>query len=72
MDKLRAQRFEKQKQIGLFSKDVAMSPRDSVVPAWDDLPADKQNEMAMRMAIYAAQIDALDQGIGKIVAKLKR
>jgi len=71
-DKLRQQRFAKQKQIGLFSTAVSMWPRDSVVPAWDDLPADKQNEMAMRMAIYAAQIDAMDQGIGKIVAKLKQ
>lgn len=70
-DKLRQQRFEKQKEIGLFSKDVVLSPRDTVIPAWDELSADQQNEFAMRMAIYAAQIDAMDQGIGKIVAKLK-
>lgn len=70
-DKLRQKRFEKQKQIGLFANTVDLSPRDTAVPAWDDLPAAKQNEMAMRMAIYAAQIDAMDQGIGKIVAKLK-
>ncbi len=70
-DKLRHQRFERQKQIGLFSNNVALSPRDTLVPAWDDLPADKKNEMAMRMAIYAAQIDAMDQGIGKIIAALK-
>ncbi len=70
-DKLRQQRFAKQKQMGLFLNSVSMWPRDTTVPAWDDLPADKQNEMAMRMAIYAAQIDAMDQGIGKIVAKLK-
>lgn len=70
-DKLRQQRFEKQKQIGLFSSSVEMSPRDSVVPAWDALTTKEQNEMAMRMAIYAAQIDVMDQGIGQIVAKLK-
>jgi arylsulfatase A-like enzyme len=70
-DKLRQQRFERQKQIGLFSKNVDLSPRDSTVPAWDELPVDQQNEFAMRMAIYAAQIDAMDQGIGKIIAKLK-
>jgi len=70
-DKLRQQRFERQKQIGLFSNNVTLSPRDTAVPAWDDLSASKQNEFAMRMAIYAAQIDAMDQGIGKIIAKLK-
>lgn len=70
-DKLRTQRFEKQKEIGLFTNTVSLSPRDSAVPAWTELPAEKQDEMAMRMAIYAAQVDALDQGIGKIVAALK-
>ncbi|MBA4140252.1 MAG: arylsulfatase [Segetibacter sp.] len=70
-DKLRQQRFERQKQIGLFASNVELSPRDSVVPAWNNLPVEKQNEFAMRMAIYAAQIDAMDQGIGKIIAKLK-
>jgi arylsulfatase len=70
-DKLRQQRLARQKQIGLFAPGVPLSPRDSTVPAWDDLPPAKQQEMAMRMAIYAAQIDAMDQGIGKIVAKLK-
>jgi arylsulfatase A-like enzyme len=70
-DKLRQQRFDRQKAMGLFGKNVELSPRDSTVPAWNDLPIEQQNEFAMRMAIYAAQIDAMDQGIGKIVAKLK-
>lgn len=70
-DKLRAQRFEKQKQIGLFAGNVKLSPRDGRVPAWDELSPEQQHEMAMRMAIYAAQIDAMDQGIGKIIAQLE-
>jgi arylsulfatase len=71
-DILRKQRFEKQKQTGFFTNDVLLSPRDSSVPAWNDLPAEKKDEMAMRMAIYAAQIDAMDQGIGRIIEALKQ
>lgn len=70
-DAIRAQRFEKQKKLGLFPEGTVMSPRDSVVPAWSTVPDNKKAEMAMRMAIYAAQIDIMDQGIGRIIAKLK-
>jgi len=70
-DQIRAQRFERQQALGLFPKGTALSPRDSVVADWNSLPKEKQEEMAMRMAIYAAQIDIMDQGIGRIVAKLK-
>ena len=70
-DTMRAARFERQRKMGFFAKDLVMSPRDSVIPAWDVLPQHKKDEMAMRMAIYAAQIDIMDQGIGRIIAKLK-
>ncbi|HEY0668669.1 MAG TPA: arylsulfatase [Sphingobacteriaceae bacterium] len=70
-DKMRASRFEKQKKLGLIPQNAVMSPRDKDVEAWDSLSEAKKNEMAMRMAIYAAQIDVMDRGIGQIVQKLK-
>ncbi|KAA8482844.1 arylsulfatase [Arcticibacter tournemirensis] len=70
-DKMRRSRFERQKELGLMPKDAVMSPRDEKIEAWDSLSEEKKNEMAMRMAIYAAQIDVMDNGIGKIVQKLK-
>lgn len=70
-DRLREERFERQKKLGLFAADIEMSPRDEQIRAWDRLSEEKQEEMAMRMAIYAAQIDIMDQGIGQIVGKLK-
>jgi len=71
-DSLRKIRFQKQKELGLFSQDVQMNPRDSEIPAWEDVPVEKKEDMAMRMAIYAAQVDIMDQGIGRIVNELKR
>lgn len=71
-DKIRSARFERQKQLGLIPATAVMSPRDAEVPAWESLPEEKKQDMAMRMAVYAAQIDAMDQGVGKIVAELKK
>jgi arylsulfatase len=70
-DKLRQERFEQQKKLGVITKATQLSPRDEQVTAWQSLPKEEQNEMAMRMAIYAAQIDVMDQGIGRIVQKIK-
>ena len=70
-DRLRQERFERQKAMGLFRQDVVLSPRDKDVQAWDSLTPEEQKEFAMRMAIYAAQVDLMDQGIGKVVQALK-
>lgn len=70
-DRLREERFARQKAMGLFNDSVELSPRDAKVPAWDDLSAEEQKDFAMRMAIYAAQIDAVDRGVGKVVKALK-
>lgn len=70
-DALRAQRLQRQQQLGIFSAEGELSPRDPQVPAWEALSEAEQADFAQRMAIYAAQIDAMDQGIGRIVAKLK-
>ena len=70
-DKLREERFERQKKMGLFSNDVRLTPRDKNVPAWDSLTNEEKSEFAMRMAIYAAQVDAMDQGIGRVINQLK-
>ncbi len=40
-------------------------------PAWDTLDADRREDLVYRMATFAAMIDHVDQGIGRIVAQLK-
>lgn len=71
-DKLRDQRFARQKESGLIPASWKMSPRDSGVPAWDSLDEQKQKESADRMSAYAAMIDRVDQKIGDLVATLKK
>ena len=70
-DRLREERFERQKKMGLFKKNVILSQRDEEVEAWESLTPEKQEEFVMRMAIYAAQIDAMDQGIGRLITALE-
>ncbi len=40
-------------------------------PAWETLPADRREDLAHRMAIYAAMVKHVDDGIGRIVEQLK-
>ena len=70
-DELRKKRLARQIELGLFSPGQALSPRTKGVPSWDSLDAKKQDEMELKMAVYAAMIDRVDQNIGKLVAYLK-
>ncbi len=70
-DVIRQRRLEKQVKIGLWENAPELSPRDEKVPAWDSLSPEEKKDFARRMAIYAAQVDAMDQGIGRIVKKLE-
>ena len=50
--------------------DSSVPPRDAAVPPWTEA-AHKEWE-AERMAVYAAQIDCLDQNIGRLLDTLKK
>lgn len=45
--------------------------RTELLPSWDSLSAEEQDELDFRRAMYAGQIDNMDQNIGRIVEKLK-
>lgn len=68
-DVLRQERLERMVAAGIIDASWLLSPRDPKAKPWDKV-ASKAWE-ARRMEVYAAQIDAMDQGIGRIVAKLR-
>jgi arylsulfatase A-like enzyme len=70
-DQLRASRHEQQKGMGLLDSKWEISPRDAQAPDWEQEVTEKEWEAA-RMAVYAAQVDRMDQGIGRIVAQLRQ
>lgn len=69
-DELREQRLRRQVELGIISPDWPLTDRDPRVPAWADVE-DREWE-AERMAVYAAQVDRMDQGIGSVLAELER
>ncbi|MBL05272.1 MAG: arylsulfatase [Planctomycetes bacterium] len=71
-DALRAERYVRMMSMGLVDKRWKLTDRDPAAKAWKDVSTDRKAKMALRMAIYAAQIDRVDQGIGRITAALKR
>lgn len=70
-DLLRKQRYKKQIKIGLADKNTKLSPKDTV-PAWSGIPEKDKAMWIKRMAIYAAQIEVMDQGVGRIVDALQK
>ena len=69
-DVLREERHARLIEMEMVDGAWPLTPRDGAAAAWENVPRDKQEEMDWRMAIYAAQIDVVDQGVGRIVAAL--
>ena len=70
-DKLRKQRYQRQIDSGLIEDKWPLSPRSPGIPDWETLDEKKRDEMDLKMAVYAAMIDRVDQNIGKLVGHLK-
>ena len=68
-DTLRKKRLERMVNMGIIEESWELSPRDPSQPAWDD--AEHKAWESRRMEVYAAQIDRMDQGIGRIIENLK-
>ena len=71
-DALRKERFERMKKMGLLEASCQLSPRDANSPNWESLSPDDQKMWDLRMAVYAAMIDRLDQNIGRMVEQLEK
>ena len=70
-DKLRETRYQKQLELGLIREEWKLSPKTPGIPDWDTLDEAKRDEMDLKMAVYAAMIDRVDQNIGKLLQFLK-
>lgn len=82
-DAVRAERWERMQELGLFKTSPAPSPLSDSPPwhdefakaakiqRWDDLSPMLQTDQARRMATFAAMMDQMDQGIGKVIAQLE-
>ncbi len=69
-DALRAERYERMVGMGLIDPTWSLTDRDPRVPSWNE--AENKPWHARRMEVYAAQIDRMDQGIGRILSLLEQ
>jgi arylsulfatase len=71
-DKLREERLKKQVKLGIFDENTVLTPRDERVRAWDEVGKEQKEKSDYRMAVYAAQIYAIDQNMGKLIDYLEK
>ena len=79
--KLREKRFQRQIELGivdpvatkLSAADSKMGPfrYDYEIPLWADLDDATRAREERRMEVYAAMVDRMDQGIGRVLAALE-
>jgi arylsulfatase len=65
----REERLKTMKNIEMINENIELSPHDS--REWDSITVDKKQEMDLRMSIYAAQIDRMDQNIGRLMEVIR-
>lgn len=86
-DVLRERRFRRMKELGIVDSErwtlterspvpvddqaIANGYSGQMNPAWDSLSEDRRKDLARRMAIYAAMVQHVDDGMGRIVEHLK-
>ena len=69
-DAIRIARFYKLQKLGIISKDAVLTERGVSIPAWENAPM--KDWQVRKMEVYAAMIDIMDQGIGKIISTLEQ
>jgi arylsulfatase len=70
-DKLRAEIFARQKAMGIIPKDAKITPRPSVLQAWDSVSPEMKKVYARQMEIAAAQLAYFDFQTGRIIDDLR-
>jgi arylsulfatase len=73
-DELRQARLDKLVESGILKAHWKLTERDPTQPPWSEAEKDEQfRAWTLRcMEVYAAQIDRMDQGIGRILTTLEK
>ena len=56
-------------EMGIIGPNHKLTPRAS--KAWEDLSEEQQDAEDLKMAVYAAMINRVDQNLGRLFAKVK-
>lgn len=76
-DLTRQRRYERQLAQGILEEHCRLSPKDYEnvgkldIPAWDSLTQNRRNDLARRMAVYAAMVHKVDENLDRVVRRLE-
>ncbi len=68
-DSLRNERYTRMLEMGVMDETYPLSPRSSGLSDWQDTM--EKEDWSLRMAVYSAMVDRMDQGIGKVIDQLR-
>ena len=66
---IRTQRDKRQREMGLIDDTFKQSEPEH--KDWDSLTPEQQDEEDLKMAVYCAMIDRVDQKVGEVLAKVR-
>ena len=70
-DDLRITRYQRMLEAGIIDPSARLSPRDEASPDWNSLTQEEKKMWDLRMSVYAAMVDRLDQNIGRLLTRLE-
>ncbi|MBE0540275.1 MAG: arylsulfatase [Verrucomicrobia bacterium] len=71
-DHLRQQRYERLQQAGIIDARWPLAPRPANVRAWNEATPERREQWDEEMSVYAAQVEEMDDGIGRVLAALRQ
>ncbi|MFN5764646.1 MAG: arylsulfatase [Pseudanabaena sp.] len=66
-DKLRADIFERQLNLGIIPADTKLTPRPAEIPAWDSLTPTEQKVYAHQFEVFAGFLSHTDAEVGRVI-----
>lgn len=67
---VREARFKRQKEMGLLPADAKLPDYPQNLPDWKSLTPEQRDLEDLRMSVYAAMVERMDQGIGRLTKAL--
>jgi len=71
-DKIREQRFEKQKELGIWPANMTLPQAKPPNVPWTSLSSEEKGYAARLLAVRASMIENMDQNIGRLIQYLKQ
>jgi len=68
---IRDARINKQIQLGLVDPETPLPEYPQNLPFWESLSSEQKDLEDLRMSVYAAMVERMDKGIGRLIQNLK-